>query len=103
MRRVKVGLALLVPVLAVAAVAGRSWANRSLDTLRPGATAAGGEEVRRVPVAIDERRRQLSGVRTVAAEWGTLTSHLQATGVVAYDETRLVDVNLKVEGWIRDL
>ena len=28
---------------------------------------------------------------------------LRTVGVVAYDETRLVDVNLQIEGWIREL
>jgi len=33
----------------------------------------------------------------------TSAQTIRATGVVGYDESRLTDVNLKVEGWIRDL
>ena len=32
-----------------------------------------------------------------------MTSEVRTTGVVRYDETRLADVNLKVEGWIQKL
>ena len=32
-----------------------------------------------------------------------IDQNVRAVGVVRYDETRLADVNLKVEGWIRDL
>ena len=54
-------------------------------------------------VTIDPRRQQLLGVRTVAAERSSMNSEIRTIGTVQYDETRLVDVNLKIEGWIRDL
>jgi RND family efflux transporter MFP subunit len=62
----------------------------------PGSTPRG-------DVTIDPRRQQLIGVRTVAAVRTTLTPTIRAVGAVRYDETRLADVNIKVEGWIRDL
>ena len=57
----------------------------------------------RSEITIDPRRQQLIGVRTVPVERRALTTTLRTVGVVRYDETRLSDVNLKVEGWIRDL
>jgi RND family efflux transporter MFP subunit len=54
-------------------------------------------------VAIDPRRQQLMGVRTVAATRAALSPTIRTVGAVRYDETRLADVNLKVEGFIRDL
>ncbi|MBI3491386.1 MAG: FixH family protein [Acidobacteria bacterium] len=54
-------------------------------------------------VTIDPRRQQLIGVRTVTVKRETLAQEVRAVGVVRYDETRLADVNLKVEGFIRDL
>lgn len=54
-------------------------------------------------VTIDARRQQLIGVRTVTATRSTLSPTIRTIGTVRYDETRLVDVNLKVEGFIREL
>jgi len=54
-------------------------------------------------VTIDPRRQQLIGVRTVAATRSSLSAAIRTIGAVRYDETRLADVNLKVEGFIRDL
>lgn len=57
----------------------------------------------RVDVLLDPRRRQLIGVRMVAAKRTSMAPTIRAVGLVRYDETRLADINLKVEGWIRDL
>ncbi len=54
-------------------------------------------------VTIDPRRQQLIGVHTVAATRAALSPTIRTIGAVRYDETRLADVNLKVEGFIRDL
>ncbi|MGH7429858.1 MAG: efflux RND transporter periplasmic adaptor subunit, partial [Candidatus Methylomirabilaceae bacterium] len=54
-------------------------------------------------MTIDPRRQQLIGVRTVPVKRGTIERTVRAVGLVRYDETRLADVNLKLEGWIRDL
>jgi Cu(I)/Ag(I) efflux system membrane fusion protein len=54
-------------------------------------------------VTIDARRQQLIGVRIVPVTRASLAQTVRAVGVVRYDETRQSDVNLKVEGWIRDL
>jgi RND family efflux transporter MFP subunit len=57
----------------------------------------------RAPVRIDGRRQQLIGVRTEAAERTALDRTVRAVGVVRYDETRITDVNLRVDGWIEEL
>ncbi|HET9830342.1 MAG TPA: FixH family protein [Vicinamibacterales bacterium] len=54
-------------------------------------------------VTIDARRQQLIGVRTVAARRTQMTPTIRAVGTVRAAETRLADVNLKLDGWIRDL
>ena len=54
-------------------------------------------------VTIDARRQQLIGVRIVPVTRESLAQTVRAVGVVRYDETRQSDINLKVEGWIRDL
>jgi RND family efflux transporter MFP subunit len=57
----------------------------------------------RAAVQIDLRRQQLVNVRTVRVERRPLVATLRTVGVVRYDETRVTDVNVKVEGWVRDL
>lgn len=57
----------------------------------------------RTEVSLDARRQQLIGVRTVAAKRASVAPTIRAVGLVRYDERRLADINLKVEGWIRDL
>jgi RND family efflux transporter MFP subunit len=54
-------------------------------------------------VSLDLRRQQLIGVRTVKATRGPLNHVIRAVGVVRADETRVVDVNVKLDGWIREL
>ena len=54
-------------------------------------------------VSIDPRRQQLIGVKTVAAKKAALTSTIRTVGSVRSAETRLADVNVKLDGWIREL
>jgi RND family efflux transporter MFP subunit len=65
------------------------------------AVAVGGPA--RGEVTIDSRRQQLIGVRTVPVERKPLTASVRTVGLVRYDETRLAEINLKVEAWIRSL
>jgi RND family efflux transporter MFP subunit len=67
-----------------------------LDTAKPTTTARG-------DVTIDPRRQQLIGVRTAPVTREAMQHALRTVGVVRYDETSLADVNLRLEGWIRDL
>ncbi|OLC50549.1 MAG: hypothetical protein AUH43_04675 [Acidobacteria bacterium 13_1_40CM_65_14] len=110
----------LLVVLAVAIVAVIAWAVwsrvRSDRAGLPGTTVADRHPTSpaarpaqpaaatpRTGVTIDPRRQQLIGVRTVAAKRAEMTELVRTVGVVQYDETRVTDVNLKVEGWIREL
>ena len=54
-------------------------------------------------VTIDEARRQLIGVRTAPVVLAPMRSAFRAVGHVAYDESSLTEVNLKVKGWISKL
>jgi Cu(I)/Ag(I) efflux system membrane fusion protein len=54
-------------------------------------------------VRIDEGRRQLIGVRTGPVVEAPMRGVVRAVGQVAYDESGLTDVSLKVKGWITHL
>jgi RND family efflux transporter MFP subunit len=54
-------------------------------------------------VMIDEARRQLIGVRTESVIQTPMRDTFRAVGRIAYDESALADVNLKVHGWITKL
>lgn len=57
----------------------------------------------RAPLQLDLRRRQLIGVRLVAAERSRMSDDVRAVGTVQFDETRYRDVNIRVEGYVRTL
>src|SRR5262245_34727310 len=63
---------------------------------QPGSTSRG-------DVTIDPRRQQLIGVRTMPVLREPLSHVVRTVGAVRYDETTLTDVNLRLDGWIRDL
>jgi Cu(I)/Ag(I) efflux system membrane fusion protein len=54
-------------------------------------------------VVIDDARRQLIGVRTGKVSVGSMRRSFRAVGQIAYDESKLTDVNLKVQGFITKL
>jgi Cu(I)/Ag(I) efflux system membrane fusion protein/cobalt-zinc-cadmium efflux system membrane fusion protein len=60
-------------------------------------------ETARGAVSLDLRRQQLIGVQTVPVTRTVIAPLVRAVGVVRSDETRLADINVKVEGWIREL
>ncbi len=51
-------------------------------------------------IRLDARQRQTIGVTTTEVERRPLTTRIRAVGRVTWDERRLTDVSLKVEGWI---
>jgi Cu(I)/Ag(I) efflux system membrane fusion protein/cobalt-zinc-cadmium efflux system membrane fusion protein len=57
----------------------------------------------RVPVTLDARRQQLIGVRTARATSVMVAPEVRAVGTIRADETRLTEVNVRADGWIRDL
>ena len=68
-----------------------------------GGTGGASATVARGDVSIDSQRQQLIGVRLAPVTREPMAAMVRTTGVVRYDETRLADVNVKLEGWIRDL
>lgn len=63
--------------------------------------AAPGPEAQ--PVQLDERAQQRIGITFAVAEMKSLRRTVQTVGTVAYDETRLANVNPKIEGWVERL
>jgi Cu(I)/Ag(I) efflux system membrane fusion protein len=61
------------------------------------------EQQRQGVVTIPAERQQLIGVRTSVVRQSKLVRSLRVVGRLAYDESRLSDVNLKVRGWIEKL
>ena len=99
---VVLGLALL------AAGAGIEWRRRTKIPQTamadmPAASPAPASATPRGDVTVDPRRQQLIGVRTVVARRTTVTPTIRTVGSVRSDETRLADVNVKLDGWIREL
>jgi Cu(I)/Ag(I) efflux system membrane fusion protein len=67
------------------------------------ADGTGPTAVPRGDVTIDTQRQQLLGVRLSPVTREPMAASVRTTGIVKYDETRLTDVNVKLDGWIRDL
>src|SRR6266487_757127 len=112
MRRIAVWVVVAVVVIALI-VGGYRWRRsvaRSRVPAAPAPTAAAAELTPSMPagtprgeVSIEPRRQQLIGVRTVKVERRPIEDSVRTIGAVRYDETRMVDVNVKVEGYIREL
>lgn len=112
--RVVLGAVVGAAVIGVLLV-GYAMRDRLRSTIRPAeapvasasapATDANGGDARvaRAPVTLDARRQQLIGVRLATVERSRVAPTVRAVGTVRYDETRLADVNVKLDGWIRDL
>ena len=93
---------------ALVGVGGVTIHNRTKDKPAPtvsplslGSAAPGSAS--RAAVHVDARRRQLIGVRTTRVARQTLAKNVVAVGIVRPDAARLMDVNLKMEGWLRDV
>lgn len=54
-------------------------------------------------IFVDESRRAALGIQTSPVAKQPLKLEIRAVGRVTYDETRLVDVTLKVQGWVTRL
>jgi len=61
------------------------------------------EATPRADVSLDTRRQQLIGVRTVRVTHAVIAPEIRAAGTVTSDETRQVEVNTRIDGWIREL
>ena len=57
----------------------------------------------RSPVDLDLAQRQFINIRTRPVTRGDAVVTIRAVGIVAYDETRLVNVNTRIMGWAQKL
>jgi Cu(I)/Ag(I) efflux system membrane fusion protein len=55
------------------------------------------------PVQLDPERARRIGVTFATAEAGPMISVVRTVGSITYDETRLVNVSPKIEGWVEKL
>jgi Cu(I)/Ag(I) efflux system membrane fusion protein len=94
-------LAGLVVAGTIVGVLARSRPRSNVTEAAPVASASSKQN--RVPVVLDQRRQQISGVRTTPVVRDTLSAGLRAFGVVAYDASGLTDFNLKLDGWVKDV
>ncbi len=112
--RVIVGGAVAAALLAGGAYVGRDRLARVAGIDQPAAGTAGHGPSAHVPepiagpapragFALDARRRQLIGVRTTPVERRSMARTIRAVGNVRVDESRLTEISLKVDGWIREL
>ena len=60
-------------------------------------------EVESGVITVDQGRRQAIGVKTAPVVVAPMELDIRALGVVRYDETKLVDITLKLDGYIHDL
>ncbi len=103
---VQIGLSALVVVVAAGFVAIQLRSNVPAQTddgmegHNHAAMVAGGEQSP-VRLSLEDARR--IGVTFATAERRSLPQTVQALGTVGYDETGLVTVNPKIEGWIEQL
>jgi RND family efflux transporter MFP subunit len=57
----------------------------------------------RGPVDLDQAQRQFINIRTRPATRGNAVVTMRTVGIVAYDETKLVNVNARIMGWAEKL
>jgi len=106
MKRLFVTLVVVVAVGAAGATIYRVRSGHpptSTPTIAPAEHATAAAVATRGEVVIDPRRQQLIGIRTATASREPLMSSIRAVGTVHYAETRLSEINLKLDGWIREL
>ncbi|MDE2322884.1 MAG: efflux RND transporter periplasmic adaptor subunit [candidate division NC10 bacterium] len=54
-------------------------------------------------VMVSPERQQLIGLKTGVVEYRSIERTIRTVGVVEFDERRLADINIKIEGWIESL
>jgi Cu(I)/Ag(I) efflux system membrane fusion protein/cobalt-zinc-cadmium efflux system membrane fusion protein len=96
-------IAILAAGLTVYRLRARQSAMSTMPTEPPAASGVAPTATPRGDVVVDPRRQQLIGVRTVTAGRSEMTPTIRAVGSVQYAETRQSEINLKLDGWIREL
>ncbi len=116
-RRRPAGPYAIVAVLALAAGVGltfaalRFWPGWSAPPAGTAPAAAGHDTMAAVPpdppsetaVFISAARQQLIGVRTAEVTHQALETTIRTVGVLAYDETRVVEIHPKIAGWVESV
>jgi Cu(I)/Ag(I) efflux system membrane fusion protein len=67
------------------------------------APVSGGAGEARSPVRLDAAAARRIGIAYATAERKVVDHTVRTVGTVTYDETRIVDVNPKIEGWVERL
>jgi Cu(I)/Ag(I) efflux system membrane fusion protein len=57
----------------------------------------------RTAVEIPTSQRQLINIRTIPVTYEDASATIRTVGIVAYDQSKVVDVNLKIMGWAEKL
>lgn len=106
--RKQVGLSVGLVALSLLVVAGFAYTGRgdtAQGTVADGhdhaAMTAGGDELR--PVRLDAESARRIGVTYATATVRPVSRTVTTVGNVTYDETRLANVNPKIEGWVEKL
>lgn len=81
--------------------AANSSAHADMD-MTPGAATNTGVNGR-APVELAQGQRQLINIRTTPAVTGPAVVTIRTVGIVAYDETRISNVNTRIMGWAEKL
>jgi len=112
-RTIGIGVAIALVaavVISVVALRARLWPPEDRASLAPAPNAtttppvdAAAAAVPRGDVIIEPQRQQLIGVTLATATHESMAGVIRTTGVVRYDERRQADVNVKLDGWIRQL
>ena len=107
--------ALAVVILAGAVFALGYWRGQNVSTtahepaaqstpeMTPGSKSMEGHDMASGGVNVSPERQQLVGIRTASAEIRPMVKKIRTVGIVTFDETRVVQVFSKVEGWIENL
>ena len=64
---------------------------------------APGVQAPAAPVRLDAQSARRIGVTYATVEWGALQAVVRTVGQITFDETRLVNLNPKIEGWVEQL
>lgn len=105
-KQVLVSVALVAVAAAVVALVALGRGEGSADggnQSHDHAASPGGAGDERSPVRLDAAAARRIGVRYATAERKVVDRTVRTVGTVTYDETRIADVNPKIEGWIERL
>jgi len=100
------GMKMPMPATTSAPAAGKTnMGNMPMPGGEPTGHAASTNEVvpGRSPVDLDLAQRQFINIRTRAVTNGDAVVTIRTVGIVAYDDTRLVNVNARIMGWAQKL